>query len=162
MRPPQMAFARTLLTRLLIAFVLISVGYALGKHAARPGPGLPEPDLPEEGTTVMVYYLHATFRCATCNTIEAMTRELLESEFAEQLAAGTIRMEEVNFQENEVLARRYEVAASCVVVAHVRDGEEVAHRRLDEVWMLMKDPPAFNRYVGDVIRGSLAAGEAQP
>ena len=70
-------------------------------------------------------------------------------------------MEEVDFQENEALARCYEVVASCVVVTHVCNGEEVAYQRLDEVWTLMKDPPAFNRYVGDAIRGYLTEGDSE-
>lgn len=156
------------LTRLLLGFALISIGFAAGKHAAKSTGDrqLPEgpsgADVPGRGLTVMVTYMHATFRCVTCNTIERLTRELLESEFAQELKAGTVRMEEVDFQENEDLAKRYEVVASCVVVTHLRDGEEVAYQRLDEVWTLMKDPPAFNRYVGGAIREYLTAGEAQP
>jgi len=91
-----------------------------------------------------------------------MTRDLLESGFADELKLGTVRREEVDFQKNEVLAKHYGVVASCVVVAHIRNEKEVAYQRLDEVWTRMKDPPAFNRYVGDAVREYLAAGEAQP
>jgi hypothetical protein len=160
--------AQKVLTRLLLGFALISIGFAAGKHAARSTGAhqLPEQptgaDVHDRGSTVVVYYMHATFRCVTCNTIEKMTRGLLVGEFAQELKAGTVRMEEVDFQKNEDLAKRYEVVASCVVVAHVRDGEEVAYQRLDEIWTLMMDPPAFNRYVGDAIRVYFSAGETQP
>ena len=160
--------AQKFLTRLLLGFALISIGFAAGKHAAKSSGNPQEPQGPsgagvhDRGSTVAVYYMHATFRCVTCNTIEKMTRELLDSEFAQELKAGMVRMEEVDFQENGVLARHYGVVASCVVVAQVRDGEEVAYQRLDEVWTLMKDPPAFNRYVGDAIRGYLTVEETQP
>jgi len=157
-----------LLTRLLLGFALVSIGFAVGKHAAKStgASQLPQHSsgeaVDEDGSTVVVYYMHATFRCVTCNMIEKMTRDLLDSGFAQELKIGTVRMEDVDFQENESLAQRYEVVASCVVVTHLRDGEEVAYQRLDEVWTLMKDPPAFNRYVGDAIRGYLAVGEEQP
>ena len=160
--------AQRLLTRLLLGFALISIGFAAGKHAARSG-GSAQPAAADpadgsgntQGATTVVHYMHATFRCVTCNTIEKMTRELLDTEFADELKAGTVRMEEVDFQENEALARRYEVVASCVVVAKQVEGKEVAYQRLDEVWTLMKKPPAFNRHVGDVIRGYLTDEEAK-
>ena len=147
------------LTRLLVGFVLVSIGFAAGKHAARIGmrDGAETPR-PAEGAgpgrtdAVVVYYLHATFRCVTCNTIEDMTRSLLASEFSHELEAGTVRLEAVDFQQNEALARRYEVAASCVVVTRQREGRDVGHRRLDEVWTLINDPPAFDRLVGDAVR----------
>ena len=159
--------AQTFLTKLLLGFALVSIGFAAGKHAAKTG-GNAEPvaDVTDgSGNTrqsaVVVYYMHATFRCVTCNTIERMTRELLNAEFTHETEAGTVRMEEVDFQENGTLAKRYEVVASCVVVTQQSHGKEVAYRRLDEVWTLMKDPPAFNRYVGDVIRGYLTDEETQ-
>ena len=155
------------LTRLLLGFALISIGFAAGKHVGKSAIAPVQSADPPVGrastrqSAVAVYYMHATFRCVTCNTIEKMTRELLDSEFAEELKAGAVRLEAGNFQENEALARRYEVVSSCVVVTQVRDGEVVAYQRLDDVWTLMKDPPAFNRYVGDAIRGYLADGEVE-
>ncbi|MDD2999508.1 MAG: hypothetical protein PHV05_10650, partial [Candidatus Riflebacteria bacterium] len=79
---------KKLLTNLLLAFVLVSIGFALGKHsvinktisgnvvAASNG-----------GTTsaerlVKIFYMHATFRCVTCNSIESRAKQLVERDFA--------------------------------------------------------------------------------
>ncbi|MDZ7820325.1 MAG: hypothetical protein U5N26_00105 [Candidatus Marinimicrobia bacterium] len=52
---------------------------------------------------------------------------------------------------NTALAKQFEVAASCVVVARIRDGRIEDHQRLDEVWTLIGDPPAFNTYIRTAI-----------
>lgn len=143
----------------LLAFVLVSIGFALGKEvtarrqAPAAGPeseGHAAPAATSE--KVVVYYLHSTFRCVTCNEIERLAKALVETEFAEDLAAGRIEWREANFQRDESLAKRFEVVASCVVVSHVEGGKEKEYQRLDDVWTRYQDPSDFNAYVGAAIR----------
>ena len=148
--------AQTIVKNLLLSFVLISIGFALGKdvalrkRAATEGTGYAL--TMESGDKVVVYYLHTTFRCVTCNEIEQLAKALVETEFAEELAAGRIEWREANFQQDEVLAKRYGVVASCVVVANVEDGRETAFQRLDDVWTRYQAPSDFNEYVGSAIK----------
>jgi hypothetical protein len=145
---------KKILTNSLLAFALISIGFALGKHSVRTD--RPTSSLPKgNGRQVAVYYLHSTFRCVTCNTIEKMTRELLDNSYSKQLADGKIQWIEDDFQENDALAKPFEVVASCVVVADMKDGIILDFKRLEEVWTLMKDPEAFNRYISNAIDGYL-------
>jgi hypothetical protein len=152
----------------LLAFVLVSIGFMLGKHSG--GNGAP-PDQPGAARTdtaadtaaprdrVRVYYLHTTFRCATCNTIEKMARAVVEEQFGDELATGRVEWREADFQEDEPLAKQFGVVASCVVVARMRGAATMEFTRLDEVWTLMSDPPKFNARVADVIRECLSAVE---
>lgn len=143
-----------ILTNCLLAFALISIGFALGKHSVKPE--LQTSSLPKEnGCHVAVYYLHSTFRCVTCNTIEKMTRDLLGKDYGKQLADGKIQWIKDDFQENEALAKQFAVVASCVVVAEMKDGAVLDFKRLDEVWTKMKDPEAFDRYISNAIDGYL-------
>ena len=145
---------KKIITSGLLAFALISIGFALGKHSVKPD--VKANDLPNgNGRQVAVYYLHSTFRCVTCNTIEKMTRELLDTSYSKQLADGKIQWIEDDFQENEALAKQFEVAASCVVVADMKDGTVLDYKRLDDVWTKMKDQDAFNKYISDAIDGYL-------
>lgn len=143
---------------LLLAFVWITVGFALGKEVTLRAVRTAAPQTAAGASAaarsdrVEVYYLHATIRCVTCNTIEKMTRALVESQFGEALADGRILWREADFQQEEALAKRFEVVSSCVIVAGIRDGKETGYQRLDEVWTLLSDPPAFEKYVGDAIR----------
>ncbi|WFB36211.1 nitrophenyl compound nitroreductase subunit ArsF family protein [Kiritimatiellota bacterium B12222] len=142
-------FQKFLIATLLV-FTFISIGFSLGKHNHT------ETTLPHElphtqGQQVAVYYLHSSFRCITCNTIEEMTRNLLDHAYASPLAEQTLLWREVDFQTNEALAKQFDVIASCVVVAHLNNGQVTEYQRLDEVWTLMKDPQAFNQYISQAI-----------
>jgi hypothetical protein len=140
---------RALCRAVLLSFVLISIGFLIGKYSVKKQ--TESAVLSESGNYVAVYYLHSTFRCETCNTIESMTRALLEREYHEALKNGSIQWREIDFMKNSALAEQFDVAASCVVVADIRDGSVLRYRRLDEVWTLIADPPAFDVYLRPVI-----------
>jgi hypothetical protein len=155
--------AKNITRSALLAFALVSIGFALGKEVtARRQAPTARPESPAPGATsdnpvgtsdkVVVYYLHTTFRCVTCNEIERLTKALLETEFADDLTAGRIEWREANFQQDESLARRYEVVSSCVVVVNIQGGHERDFQRLDDVWTRYRDPAEFNGYVGAAIR----------
>ncbi len=141
---------KNIITRVLLIFALISIGFAMGKHSVK---SVAQSDiLPQiEGNVLAVYYLHSTFRCVTCNTIEKMTLELLETSYSKEIADGEILWINVDFQENEALAKQFEVSASCVVVANIKDGEIIDYQRMDDVWTLLNDQEAFNLYISDAI-----------
>ncbi|MDD3967068.1 MAG: hypothetical protein PHP63_08500, partial [Candidatus Marinimicrobia bacterium] len=95
---------------LLLVFALISIGYMLGKNSVKEQRASTQ--IAGNDNHVAVYYLHSTFRCETCNTIEAMTKELLEREYAALIANGHMRWAEIDFMKNTQLAKRFEIAAS--------------------------------------------------
>ncbi len=137
---------------ILLVFVFITLGFSLGKEVTLRTVKPAAQDIePGTGNKVIVYYLHATFRCVTCNTIEKMTKELLDSKFEEQLKTGLIEWKRANFQKDEALAKKYQVISSCVVVVQIREGKETAYKRLDEVWTLLEDKHSFNKYLGDAV-----------
>jgi hypothetical protein len=139
---------------LLLAFVLISIGFALGKHFAA---SKSTPDAAEKpaSSIVRVYYLHGTVRCVTCNRIEEMTKKLLNDKYGKEMTAGKIEFVDVDFQKNEVLAKSFQISGSCVVVAEVYLGEIVFWKRLDRVWELFDEPDEFNAYISDGIKAAL-------
>lgn len=151
--------ARTLAKNALLAFVLVSVGFALGKHSAGTGVASAAPASATE--RVRVYYLHTTFRCVTCNTIEKMTKALLDKKFSAAMQRGEMTFVEANFQKDKALAKRFDVSSSCVVVAKMRDGATLDFKRLDEVWTLMSKPPEFDAYVGGAVEAFLGKEPAR-
>src|SRR3990172_4504257 len=48
---------------------------------------------------ILVYYFHATTRCATCRTIEAYAHETVASKFAADLEARRLEWRTVNVEE---------------------------------------------------------------
>lgn len=154
--------AKKIIGRLLLAFVLVSIGYAIGREvekgraAARAAPARSEAGAGQD--KVVVYYLHATFRCVTCNTVESLAEELVRTEFAEAVKAGRLEWRVADFQENGELADRYKVAGNMIVVARFRDGKEVESRRLDRVMELVNNRGEFLSYVRKAVRELLEDG----
>lgn len=157
--------AKAIISRVLTAFVLISIGYAAGKEMALRTTAQNGGDTQQTVAAassedkVIVYYMHATFRCFTCNSIEAMAKEVVENDFAEALAEGRVEWRAVNFNENVALARRYDVGAATVVLVKIQDGQEAEFKRLDEVWTHVSNPAAFKQYIDENIQAYLDGGQ---
>jgi hypothetical protein len=142
---------------ILLAFALISIGYAIGKNiSARTGAASVDSGIKiKSGKYLLVYYMHASVRCETCNNIEKMAYNLLKSKFKKELEGGLIEWRVANFQENEKLAKEFDVVSSGVVVVLMNGNKVVNYKRLDEVWTLLNDPPSFNAYLDRNIREML-------
>lgn len=149
----------------LLWFVLITIGFAIGKEVtlrsfqAAPDKRSAAPEAPPAREKTLVYYMHATVRCVTCNTIEKMAHKVVQQKFAAEIQSGRMEWQVVNFQEREDLAKRYNVASNGVVLVEQKNGKDVRSRTLEDVWTLMDDPPAFDKYVADAIRAYLAPEE---
>jgi len=100
---------------------------------------------------IHVYYLHSTFRCITCNTIEKMTKQLLDTKYAKETKNKKIIFSEVDFQSNIKLAKKFSIVSSCVVVAEEKNGEILDFKRLDDIWTLLKNTNEFNTYISNAI-----------
>ena len=101
---------------------LISCGNGNNKKAAAAA----DENLRENRVEVLVFY--GAQRCATCRAIEAQSKELVESAFAEDLADGLLvyRTVDMTTPEGEALADHYEVASSSLLlVQHLGDKETV-------------------------------------
>jgi len=125
---------------------------SLTASQAATGLGTPAQD----EAPVTVYYLHRSFRCDSCNAMERMTREAIRETHAQELAAGRLAFESVDFQSNEEYARRYDVNAPTVVV---RWHDATAYRKLDELWGLRGDPEAFRSALAEAVNEALEKNE---
>ena len=158
---------KTWLSRLLLGFVLVTLGFAAGRRTA------PQPYPGDSGKTAMrniqetkleqvvVYTAHMTFRCEECRQIEWLARELVENDFASELEAGQLDFRTVDYMKNTDFAKRYNVSSSTVVVVRYEDGEEQEFKRLDEVWTKVHKPDEFKQYVRTAIQNSLEAKESE-
>jgi hypothetical protein len=150
---------KKVLAGLLAAFALVSIGYALGKETTlqrlqAAGPA----DAPGAGGAadrVVLYYMHPTFRCVTCNAMQKSILEVVNGEFADALAASRLEWKEVNFDEDTTLAGRYNVATSSLVVVRFQGGQEADHKTLDEIWTAKDDPDALKALVRQAVRSRL-------
>lgn len=149
---------KNIIKNLLLAFVLISIGYVIGKHTAMNSSGKADTSTGnvKSGQYLRVYYTHANVRCETCNNIEKKTHELLGAKFKRELADGRIEWKVVNFQENEAFAKEFDVTTSGVIAVLMNGDRVVDYERLEDVWTLLGDPTAFNDYLEKAIRKFLS------
>ena len=102
--------------------VIASCGNGNNKKAAAAA----DENLRETRVEVLVFY--GAQRCATCRAIEAQSKDVVESAFAEDLASGLLvyRTVDMTTPEGEALADHYEVASSSILlVQHLGDKEKV-------------------------------------
>lgn len=156
---------KKILINLLLAFVLLSIGFAVGKEVTlrRLARSSSPATAPAAGKDkLIVYYAHSTMRCKTCNAMEKMAREVLDTDFAPQLLQGQIEWRTADFQSNEALAKKYDINASTIVLVKVENGQERSFKRLDEIWGLWQTPDAFKDHIRGCIRASTPAATVGP
>ena len=152
---------KTWISRILLAFVFVTIGFALGRQTAPQSPSPVGEETarsmqPAQGDDkVVVYSVHMTFRCWECNQIEWLTKELLDSNFAQELTSGRIEYRSVDYMKDTDFARRYNISSSTVVVVRFDDGQEAGFQRLDEVWTKSRNRDEFMAYVKGAIRSQL-------
>lgn len=108
----------------------------------------------------IVYYFHGNMRCRTCKTIEALTREAVESGFSEAIKEGSVELRIINVDksENGHFVKDYQLVTRSVVVSKLKSGIEKNWKRLDRVWELVNRDDKFITYIQDEIK-TLIKGE---
>jgi hypothetical protein len=155
--------AQKIVSQLLLIFVFISIGFALGRETGRRSADKASNEAnasvtstsPSQDGKVVVYYFYGAIRCKTCNAIEATAKEVVDTQFAKELNEGKLEWKALNFQENEELAQRYNIASSSLVIVRKQGSKDVKFENLEEVWTLVNDNPAFMEYVKKAVETSL-------
>jgi len=98
---------------------------------------------------VIVYYFYGTRRCVSCKKIEAYAKEAIENGFADQLKSGLLewRMINTDKSENEHYVENYQLYTKSVVIADMKNGQQVAWKNLDKIWQLLNNKEYFIEYV---------------
>jgi len=149
----------------LLAFAGISLIWLVVKEATGRG-GNPEAGEAARtadvtaGSKIVVYYFYGKKRCDTCRTIEAYTREAVETRFAPMIQSGSVEWRSLNVElaENEHFVKDFELVSRTVVVAEVKGGRPARWKKLDQIWDLVGDKPAFLDYIRDEVRGYAGEG----
>lgn len=133
-----------------------SGGLAALPEGAAKGPSL------RDG--LIVYYFHSNTRCPTCEAIESQTHEAVQGDFAAQLGTGEIAWKTVNYEEPAAseLATEFEIQMPVVVLARMKEGQMLEWNRLDQVWGLVGDKPAFAEFIRHEIGVMLGASIQEP
>lgn len=117
------------------------------------------------GRVVTVYYLHNTWRCLSCNSIESLSRAAVmggkgentkvpgtvevTSPFAELLKAGGLTFESINIDppENQHYLTDFQAKPKFPVLVETVDGKIVRTKVLTEVWDRLGNSAELVKYV---------------
>lgn len=141
--------AKKIIGKVLVAFILVSIGVAIGQEmAARTASTAVEPVAVAGETKVVVYYMHG-IPCVTCTFIEATAETVVEEEFSEAVEAGRMEFVSLNYLEpaNAALADKYNVGENMVIAVRFEDGVEHSRLRLDRVMELASDATELKDYI---------------
>lgn len=173
--------AKTVITVMLLAFVIASIAFLVIKELSKPStapvspqadeqaasvePDSDTPIVPEKNTAgrkVIAYYFHGNVRCVTCRTIEAYTSQAIEAEFSQSLENGLLEWKIINLDEpgNEHFVQDFQLVTRSVVIEESVDGKRTRWKNLQRVWDLVGDKDAFLKYVQDEI-GDYLEGHGQ-
>ena len=113
---------------------------------------------------LMVYYFHGNMRCPTCRAIESQSHDTVHTDFASQLESGDMEWKILNYEEpaGADLGKKFEIQMPVIVLVQMTGGEIGDWRRLDKVWALVGNKPAFAEYVRSEIKQMLATADVQP
>ena len=167
---------KTIITFLLLAFVAVSLGYAVMKERGiNEKPGSQDSRVSKETkkietqstsesrkleSKVVAYYFHGNTRCVTCRNIESYAKEAVESGFPEAVKKGRLEFKVVNVEEpqNEHFVREYQLSTRSVVLARFERGKQNEWKNLQLVWELVRDHDAFVIYVQEETKSLLGEG----
>lgn len=103
---------------LFVCFGMFACANGKAKEQKK-GNGQPQKDCVE------VLCFHAKQRCVTCLAIEKGAKEVVESEFADELKKGDVvfKVIDISLDENKDLVKQYEVAWSSLLLVKWKDGK---------------------------------------
>lgn len=112
---------------------------------------------------LIVYYFHGNVRCPTCEAIESQTHDVVENDFADELGGGRIVWKVLNYEEPAAadMSSEFGIHMANVVLAKMEGGQIKTWKRLDQVWALVGDKPAFAEFIKSEI-SPLLAEEDEP
>ena len=128
--------------------------------AAKTAPDTEQDVKPNAGgpsRKVIAYYFHGNFRCSTCRAIEALSQESIQTGFAEALKQGILEWKVVNVEEpaNRHFIKDYQLYSKSLVLVKMEGDKQLEWKNLDRIWELVRDKPAFLKYVQAEISGYL-------
>ena len=130
---------------LTLLFILLSCPLWAAPAAVKPA------------SKVVVYYFHGSYRCKSCTTIEALTRQAVQQKFASELKQGRVELRVVNVEEpaNRHFIQDYKLYTKSVVVAEYQGQRQLRWQNLDQVWNLLGNEAAFKAYVAGEVQSFL-------
>jgi hypothetical protein len=103
----------------IISFlVLIMMGTGIYASNGLSSSNSNGPSSVDPGKKVEVYYFHFTRRCMTCNNVEKVSKESVETLFPDQVKTGDVSFKSINLDEKdgEAIGVKYKIEGQTLIV----------------------------------------------
>jgi len=106
---------------------------------------------------ITTYFL-TNLRCPSCLTIERLTAETIQAEFAEELSAGLLEWRTINIdgEGNFHYVKDYSLYTKSVIISEYVNGKEIRWKNLPKVWELLGNESKFSKYLKDEMTAFMA------
>jgi hypothetical protein len=100
---------------LLFLLAMVTGNYSCNTNTSSASGGSPAIG---SGKIITVYYFHFTRRCMTCNNVEKVSKEGVETQFAAQVKSGEISFKSVNLDEKdgEAIGAKYKIEGQTLII----------------------------------------------
>jgi len=107
---------------------------------------------------IATYFL-TNVRCPSCLTIERLTAETIQAEFAEELGTGILEWRTINIdgEGNYHFVKDYQLYTKSVIISENVNEKEIRWKNLPKVWELLGNEKKFRKYLKDEISTFMAA-----
>lgn len=140
---------------LLAAFALAGVGVWAHRNFGGDKAPAPGSAIPVSTAKVAVYYFHTTYRCMTCNKLEAYAKEAVEKGFAKERENGEVSFASLNVEDKgqEHFIQDYQLKTKSLVL--VAPGKKGRWKNLEKIWDKVSDKNEYIHYVQEETKAFL-------
>jgi len=137
--------------RLIIALLLLVPAIGCSAQSTRDEGKAPE----NNSDKIEAYYFHFTARCVTCRTIEANTKENLETLYPQHLKNGMITFQSLNLDEapNKQIAEKLGVSGQTLLLVK---GDQKINLTNDGFLYAVGKPEKFKEIINEKVDFLLA------
>lgn len=145
----------------LVGLLAIFLTESYGETAAKPSPTnatqMAVNPPASENRKLVVYYFHGNARCMTCRKFETLTKDVIETRFAQEVKNGRLEYRAVNVDEadNGHFVNDYGLYSKSVLLSDTKDGQQTRWKNLDKIWKMVRVESAYRQYIEDEVRAYL-------
>jgi hypothetical protein len=151
---------KPVLTTLLLLFAAASLVFVLVSDGPVAGDAHPSgADVVAVEPELVVYYMDMGKDCTTCLSLEAYTREALDTYYIADLASGRIawRTADLDDPANAHFVDEFGLYTKSVVLVRFEGGKQTRFDSLSRIWELVYDKDAYIAYIRDEVKEFLDA-----
>ena len=122
---------------LIISYTMISCGHKQNYNDKISS------DTDKDKDCIEVLYFHTKKRCITCNAIESLTKEVIDTYFTDTINKNRVIFKVINIstKEGEKIADKYEVTWSSLFVNKWVEGKESVNNMTDFAFSFSRNSP---------------------